>query len=270
MSEVQIYRNQWAMVTGASAGLGAEFSRQLADKGANLVLVARREDRLRTLAEELTAKGVKTHIIIADLAKPEAPDAIWHDLQAASIKPDILINNAGFGLAGGFNKSDWPAHRDFIELMVTSYVHLAHKLFGDMMARGYGRIINVASVAGLVPAGPGHTLYGASKAFLISFSESLNAEGRNKNVHCCAVCPGFTLSEFHDVNGTRDAINKLPSFMMMEAPPVIAGGLRAMEKGKAVYVPGLVYKTITALAGMLPRNLMQSLSAKQLQKARKV
>ncbi len=270
MAQTKLYQDKWALITGASAGIGKEFAEQLSEMGANLVLTARRKDRLEALQQNLQQKGIKVEIISADLADPKAPEEILAFLADKNITPDILINNAGFGLPGGYSKTTWEDQESFIQLMVTAYAHLAHALYKQMMTRGYGRIINVASVAGLMPGGPGHTLYGPSKAFLISFSESLNAEGQDRNVHCCALCPGFTWSEFHDVNGTRESLNKLPKFMMMEAAPVVAGGLKSMERGKAVYVPGLVYKTITAISGFLPRGLQQKLANAQMKKARQV
>ncbi len=270
MAQTKLYQDKWALITGASAGIGKEFAEQLSEMGANLVLTARRKDRLEALQQSLQQKGIKVEIISTDLADPKAPEEILAFLADKNITPDILINNAGFGLPGGYSNTRWEDQKNFIQLMVTAYAHLAHALFKQMMARGYGRIINVASVAGLMPGGAGHTLYGPSKAFLISFSESLNAEGQGHNVHCCALCPGFTWSEFHDVNGTRESLNKLPKFMMMEAAPVVAGGLKSMERGKAVYVPGLVYKTLTAISGFLPRGLQQKLANSQMKKARQL
>lgn len=248
------YRGKWALITGASAGIGANFARAMAEDGVNLVLVARRQDKLEELAGELEApNGIRTHIICADLAKPEAPLAIVEELAAQKIGIDIVVNNAGFGLPGSYSASPWQDHRDFIELMVTSYAALTHHLLPGMIERGFGRIIQVASVAGLVPGANGHTLYGATKAFLINFAQALSAEYEDKNIHCCALCPGFTYTEFHDVNGTRDKISDLPKFMMMEARPVVDGALRAVENRHVVYVPGMVNKAIVTLARLLPR-----------------
>jgi hypothetical protein len=249
-----IYRGKWALVTGASAGIGAAFARALAAKGANIILAARRRDRLETLASELSRDhAVETRIISADLAKPGAPDDIDRALRAEGVGVDILINNAGFGLPGHFVDSDWTAHRDFIELMVTSYAHLVRLLLPGMMERGFGRIIQVASLAGLVPGSAGHTLYGPSKAFLVSFSQSLAAECDGSGVNVSALCPGFTYSEFHDVNASRGIVSKLPKYMFMEAEPVVEGALRAVEAAHVVYVPGLWNKWVAWLMKALPR-----------------
>lgn len=248
------WKGRYALVTGASAGIGAAFARSLAAKGANLVLVARREDRLAALAQELRAKcGVDARAIAADLARPEAPAQIFAALERDKIAIDILINNAGYGLPGYFHAASWDEHRDFLEVMVTSYAHFVRLALPGMRARGYGRIIQVASVAGLVPGSAGHTLYGASKAFLVSFAQSLAAECEGAGVHSSALCPGFTYSEFHDANKTRPLVSKLPKYMFMEAEPVVEGALRAVEAGHVVYVPGLWNKFVVWLAKALPR-----------------
>jgi len=198
------YHGKWALITGASAGLGATFARSFAAKGANLVLVARREERLSEIAGALkAAHGLSVKTIAADLVRPSAPAEIAAALKADSVDIDILVNNAGFGLPGYYTDSDWQAHREFLELMVTSYAHLTSVFLPGMLARSYGRVIQVASVAGLVPGSAGHTMYGASKAFLVSFAQSLAAECIGTGVHVSALCPGFTYTEFHDVNDTR-------------------------------------------------------------------
>ncbi len=248
------YTGKWALITGASAGIGAVFARALAARGANLVLVARREDRLKALAEELkAAHAIDVRIIAADLAVDDAPDTIFARLKADSIDVDILVNNAGFGMPGVYTENDWQAHRDYLELMVTGYAHLTHLFLPGMLARGYGRIIHVSSVAGLVPGSSGHTLYGASKAFLVSFAQSLAAEGDGKGVNVTALCPGFTYSEFHDVNDTRSIVSALPKYMFMAPEPVVEGALDAVERGHVVYVPGAWNKFVVWLMKALPR-----------------
>lgn len=255
-----------ALVTGASAGIGAAFARALAARGADLVLTARRGDRLKALAAELaSANGVGARVIEADLADPEERAAII--AEAGPI--DILINNAGYGLPGHFEESPWREHRDFIEVMTTAYVELAHALLPGMQARKFGRIVNVASVAGLVPGSAGHTLYGASKAFLVSFSQSLAAENEAKGVNVSALCPGFTYSEFHDANGTRSLVSALPRYMFMSAEAVVAGALAAVERGHVVYVPGRWNKFVVWLAKALPRPWAAAMVKSQSRRFRK-
>jgi len=265
------YQGKWALVTGASAGIGEAFADALAAKGANLVLTARREDRLNRLAANLAAKtGVRAIAIAADLADPRAPEAIGLAVAAAGARVDILINNAGYGLPGRFEQSDWSAHRAFIEVMVTSCARLICDFLPGMQERGFGRIINVASLAGLMPGSAGHTMYGASKAFLISFSQSLAAENSGTGVHVSALCPGFTYSEFHDVNKTRELVSRLPKFMFMKAEPVVLGALAAVERRHVVYVPGLFNKSVAFLMNALPRPVAAAAVASQSRRVRHI
>lgn len=264
------YRGRWALVTGASAGIGAAFARKLAEGGANLILTARRADRLDALAAELkAAHGVETRVIAADFARPEAPADLFDEIAREGLPVDILINNAGYGLPGYYLSHDWDAHRDFLEVMVTSYAHLVRLALPGMQERGFGRIVQVASLAGLTPGSAGHTLYGASKAFLIAFSQSLAAESEGTGVKASALCPGFTYSEFHDVNATRGLVSQLPKYMFMQAEPVVAGALRAVEAGHVVYVPGLWNKFVAWLAKALPRPWAAAMVKRQSAKFRR-
>lgn len=248
------FEGKWALITGASAGIGTCFARKLAAEGAHLALTARRKDRLDALAAELGSQyGAQTLTIAADLADPTAPDSIFAALKTAGATCDVLVNNAGYGVPGNFGSVPWADHRAFIEVMVTSYVRLAYLALPRMQARGYGRMINVASVAGLVPGSAGHTLYGASKAFIVSFSQSLAAECERSDIRVSALCPGFTHSEFHDVTQTRDLVSKLPKYMFMAPEPVVEGALAAVEGAHVVYVPGAWNKFVVWLAKALPR-----------------
>jgi len=250
----------WALVTGASAGIGAEFCRQLAAKGFSLVLVARRIEKLQTLADELkTSQSNAGHpieciIIQADLSDKTASQHIVEQLDANNIEIDYLINNAGYGLPGSFHVPDWKAHEDFLQVMVTAVCDLTHRLLPGMQSRHRGQIVNIASVAGLIPAAAGHTLYGASKAFLIKFSESLARENRSKGVKVTALCPGFTYSEFHDVNNTRKGVSQLPDIMWLEADFVVRECLEAVEKEQVptMIVPGRQYRTLLWLNRYMP------------------
>lgn len=264
------YQGKTALITGASAGIGAAFAKSFAAKGANLVLTARREDRLRALGDELeAAHGVKVRAVAADLADPLAPDEIAAVLTADAVEIDILVNNAGYGLPGYFVDCDWRDHRDFLEVMVASYAHLTHLFLPGMLERKYGRIIQVASVAGIVPGSAGHTLYGAAKGFLVSFAQSVAAECLETGVTCSALCPGFTYSEFHDVNDTRPLVSQLPNYMFMQARPVVEGAIDAMEKGHVVYVPGLWNKFVAWLIKALPRPWAASVVRAQSAKFRR-
>jgi short-subunit dehydrogenase len=244
---------RWALVTGASAGIGAAFARELAARGCSLVLTARREDRLAAIAAELMQRyHVRVECIAADLAEPAAPQKLCSEITRRGIAIDTLINNAGYGLPGSFVSQPWAKHAEFIQVMMTAPCELAHLLLPSMQQRGYGRIVNIASLAGLVPGSAGHTLYGASKAFLIKFSQSLALENRRHGVNVCAVCPGFTYSEFHDVTGTRGVVSKMPNWMWLTADEVARRGMDAVERGEIVYVTGRINRAIKTLFKLLP------------------
>lgn len=264
------YQGKWALITGASAGIGATFARGYAARGANLILVARREERLKALGAELEkTNGVKVKTIAADLAEDAAPKVIAGALAQDGTPVDILVNNAGFGLPGFFTENDWPAHRSFLELMVNSYVQMTRAFLPGMIERDWGRIIQVSSVAGLIPGSAGHTLYGPAKSFLVSFAQSLAAECDGKGVNSSALCPGFTYSEFHDVNATRGLVSQLPKYMFMKPEPVVEGAIAAVERGHVVYVPGAWNKFTTWLAKALPRPWAQAMVKNQSKKFRR-
>jgi len=248
---------KWALITGASAGIGSEFCRQLAAKDFSLVLVARRRDRLETLAAELQREyAVDTRVYALDLAAIGAGADLVEKLQKENISIDFLVNNAGYGVPGHFTVPDWNTHADFIQVMVTAVCELTWRLLPGMIERKSGYIINVASLAGLVPGSAAHTLYGASKAFLIKFSESLAMENKTTGVHISALCPGFTYSEFHDVSGTRDLVSKMPSWMWMSAAEVVSFGIDAVtQKHKIVAIPGHVNRAIAGLMRWLPMGI---------------
>jgi len=258
-----------SLVTGASAGIGAAFARELAAQGHDLVLTARRVDRLESLAQQLTAQhGAQVTVLPADLADPKAVSALCAELDARGLRVDWLINNAGYGVPGTFEAVPWPTHEAFIRVLMTAPAELAWRLLPGMRERGYGRIVNVASLAGHVPGSAGHTLYAASKAYLIKFSQSLALENRHLGVNVCALCPGFTWSEFHDVTGTRLLMNKLPAFMWQTAEAVVREGVEATERGEVVRVTGGVNRFIKAMMKLLPDSFTLWLSARESKRYR--
>lgn len=258
MSEGQ---GRTALVTGASSGIGKAFAELLAQKGYVVVLTARRADRLEALAGELTRKfGVAAHTLVADLATPDASRQITTELAARGLKIDFLVNNAGYGVPGSYADVPWTDHDRFMQVMVTAVLDLTHRLLPGMIERRWGRIINVASVAGMVPSPAGHTLYGASKAFLIRFSEALASENMAKGVNVTALCPGFTWSEFHDVLGTRDRMNQMPRFVWLTADEVASQGYEAVMNGVPVVVNGRLYQFLVWITGVLPRGLVRRVS----------
>jgi short-subunit dehydrogenase len=254
-----------ALVTGASAGIGAAFARILASHGYDLALTARRAERLESLADEIRLRyGVETLTVAADLAEPEAPGQILDHLTAHGRTVDALVNNAGYGLAGAYGDTLWTEQAAFIQVMVAAPCELAHRALGGMRERGFGRIVNVASLAGLVPGTAGAGLYAAAKAFLVKFSQSLHLEVAGDGVHVTALCPGMTYSEFHDVNGSRAQMSaQIPPWLWLGADEVAAAGYEAMEANRPVCVPGAPNKAIAALAKAIPDDWALALMASQ-------
>lgn len=242
------------LITGASAGIGEAFARVYAEKGYDLALVARRADRLDALARAVgEACGAKAFAIPIDLADPDASARIMAEVEARGRTLSALVNNAGYGLSGPFASTPWESQASQLQVMLTAVCDLTHRALPGMVEQGFGRIVNVASVAGLMPGTVGDTLYGPIKAFLIKFSQGLNMEHRGTGVHVTALCPGYTYSEFHDVNQSREQLNRAtPKWAWLSAERVARAGYEAAEANRAVEVPGAAYKAITAAAKLLP------------------
>ncbi|MDI1280265.1 MAG: short-subunit dehydrogenase [Brevundimonas sp.] len=242
------------LVTGASAGIGAAVARVYAAAGWDLVLTARRRAPLEALAAELTAAHDCTvTVLTADLADPDAPDRLVADLSARGLTVDGLVNNAGFSRTAGFLNTDPAQHAAMIRVMLTAPVALCRRLAPGMVERGFGRILNVSSLAGQMPATGGDTLYGPIKSFLTKATAGLHLELRGTGVHVTALCPGYTLTEFHDVNGTRDQVSAAyPAWMWQSADHVAQVGYRACEANRPKVAPGLMNNLLAALAKYLP------------------
>jgi uncharacterized protein len=259
------------LVTGASSGIGEAVARVFAAEGWDLVITARREDRLRALADEVTREqGRRVHVVVSDLAADGAVATLCQEIAGRGIIVDGLVNNAGYGVPGAYVNSTWERHHAFLQVMVVAVAELTRRLLPGMLERGYGRILNIASLAGLVPAPAGHTLYAASKSFMIKFSEALAHEVRHRGVHVTAICPGFTMSEFHDVTGTREMMNKLPAFMWMDSPTVARQGFDAVMRGTPVIVSGRVNSTIATLVRVLPQGMLSAVGRHFSKSYRKV
>ena len=243
--------NGHALITGASSGIGADIAREYAARGKPLVLTARRQERLDALAAELSPR-VPVITLAADLADPDAPQALSDALAARGVFVDTLVNNAGYGVPGRQLSSDWKTHADFLQVMIVAVTRLTHLFLPAMEAAGHGRILNVASLAGLVPASAGHTLYAATKAWLIRYSECLALEEAGHGVHVTVVCPGFTYTEFHDANGMRAHVSSLPKWLWMDSPAVARIGVDAVEAGRTRVVTGAVNRLVAGLCKYLP------------------
>ncbi len=250
----------YALITGASSGIGAAIAREYARRGKPLILTARRVDRLHALAVELSAL-VPCEVIAADLSDPAAPRFLYEQTHARGWFVDTLVNNAGYGVPGRFLSRSWKTHAEFLQVMMIAVGQLTHLYLPEMEAAGRGRILNVASLAGLVPASAGHTLYGATKGWLIRFSECLAMECKPRGIHVTALCPGFTYSEFHDVNGMREKVSKLPRLLWLDAATVARIGVDAVESGKTRVVTGWANRFVAFASRYLPDVLARALVA---------
>lgn len=245
-------------MTGASAGIGAAFTRRLAGDGYDLVIVARDRQRLEALARELRAHGVDVTVAAADLTDPGDLQAI----QALILEGpplDLVVNNAGFGTDGRFHELDPAVEELEIRLNIQATVRLTHAALRTMVARGRGSVINVSSVAGFMP-GPFTATYSATKAYIKSFTEALAEELRGTGVRVQVVCPGYTRTEFHD--RAKIQTSHIPSVAWMSAEAVVDASLSALERGVVICVPGLANHAMVALTTKLPQALIRLLSGR--------
>ncbi len=249
--------NETALVTGASAGLGAEFARQLGAEKMDLVLVARRVDRLEQLKSEIEkAHGVRCRIIATDASRLEAPAEIFRETESAGLAIDWLVNNAGFGTNGRF--SELPLEREIeeIRLNVATLVALSRLYLPGMVARKRGRIINLGSVGSFIPT-PYMATYTATKAFVLSFSEALATEVEGTGVSVLALCPGATKTEFQEVAGVTENV---PEFSYMTAEEVVRQAIASAKAGRRILVPGLMNKVVPVTTRLVPRSVITKLA----------
>ena len=242
-----------ALITGASAGLGVEFARQLSKRGHALVLVARRKERLEDLAKELG----NARAVAIDLSNANAAAKLTADLEAAGEEVEILVNNAGFGLIGKFDSLDARRERQMIDLNVGTLTDLCRAVAPRMIERKSGAILNVASTAAFQP-GPKMAVYFATKAFVLSLSEALHEELKPHGVRVTCLCPGPTRTEFGEVAGFGG--NGLFDRVAMESPEVVRTGLEGLDKNKAVVVPGLVNKVTASSGRFAPRSVVRKIA----------
>ncbi len=250
---------RWTVVTGASSGIGAEMARVFSGIGHNLVLIARRRDRLDALAEELRNRdGGIIEVIEADLTDPKAPQAVFDALSEKEIQVHTLVNNAGFGLGGDFVDNPISEHMELVDVNVGALTRLCHLFLPGMLERQQGGIINVSSLAGFL-AGPHMASYFASKAYVLSLSEALHEEARPYGVTVTALCPGPTESEFSQRAGVRGT--KLFSGQKMSAESVARIGVEGYRAGHAIVVPGPTNRITAQLSRLLPRFTSRRLAA---------
>ncbi|BCO54300.1 MULTISPECIES: SDR family NAD(P)-dependent oxidoreductase [Mycobacterium] len=242
-----------ALITGPTSGIGAGYARRFARDGYDLVLVARDADRLNRLADELRSTAGDVEVLPADLGDAADRQRV-SDRLAAGVR--VLVNNAGFATSGDFWSTDPAVLQSQLDVNVTAVMHLTRAALPGMLDAGAGTVINIASVAGLVP-GRGST-YSASKAWVISFSEGLSVGLQGTGVSVHAVCPGYVRTEFHARAGID--MSKSPSFMWLEVDDVVSQSLADIARGKVISIPGLQYKAIIAAERMIPRTLMRAVT----------
>ena len=252
--------NAYTLITGASSGIGLAIARAYAKRGKATLLVARREDRLKEICAELS-NFAPSRYFAADLSNVGAARAILAHTQEHGLLVETLVNNAGYGIPGRYLSSDWKTHAEFLQVLITAVCELTYLFLPAMEKRGKGKIINIASLAGLVPASAGHTLYGPSKVFLIRFSENLALEMEPKGVTVTAVCPGFTYSEFHDVNGMRSKVSQLPKYLWLSSEDVAERTIEAAELGKRRIITGRMNQLVAGICKYLPDALARGLVA---------
>jgi len=254
--------NSWALVTGATSGIGESYSRLLAGNNYNIVLVARDLPRLQERAAALEAKfGISTHVIQADLATDEG--CLRVEKYIAENQVDVLVNNAGFGTSKAFTMSTLEVEQQLLDVLVRTPMRLMHVALPLMKARNNGIIINVSSVAGYIAGGT----YSASKSYLTVLSESLNTELSATNVKVSALCPGFTRTEFHQRG--KMSMKGLPNFMWLNSDRLVEQSWRDALKGKAVSVPGWQYKLLVFIVETMPRSIVRKVGMNMRAKQRK-
>ena len=242
-----------ALITGASAGIGAAYAKQLAAKGSDLVLVARDVTRLQALAAELKAKySVQVEVLQADLADRAQLDKVC--VRVAQNDIDLVVNNAGFGIKQSFVGGTIEAEQYLLDVLVTAVMRITHAAMPGLIERNCGGVINVSSIAGWMSSGT----YSSAKAWVTSFSEALATRHNDSKVHVMALCPGYTRTEFHARANMET--QTIPNWMWLDVDAVVAKSLKDFEKGKPISVPGMQYKFLSLIAQYLPRPIVRKLS----------
>jgi len=251
-----------ALVTGASSGIGEEFARQLAKQGYDVVIVARRRDRLEKIANELKESGADAEVIAADLSRPEGVAAVVERLEKGDVS--VLVNNAGFGTSGEFTQLPVDRELQEIDLNIRALTQLSHVGLSKMKESGAGSIINVASVGAYQPV-PYMSTYAATKAYVLSFSEGLHEEARQYGVNVTCLCPGATRTEFQEVAGVGE--DGIPGFAWMGSEAVVKTALGAAKSGGAITTPGILNKLTANLPRFMPRFAVRKVAGAMFKRA---
>ncbi len=252
------FNGLWALVTGASSGMGKDYAELLAAQGANLVLTARRESALESLASDLRKRyGVEVVVRPGDLSQAAFREQLVEELSSAGQAPDILINNAGFGLFGFFAEQPWSQLQTMLDLDIAAITHLTHLVLPAMTRKGRGYILQVASIGGYQPT-PAYAAYAAAKSYVLHFGEALNRELKGTGVHVSVLSPGITRTEFLDVAGQKPTLYQ--RLFMMPSRPVAKRGLKALARNTPSVIPGVLNKLMAQSLRIMPRRLQTSVA----------
>lgn len=252
--------NSYALITGASSGIGLEIANYLAGKGYNLILTARREDILDEASKNISEKHkVKVDFIASDLGNADAPNKIFNYCEDNNYEVDILVNNAGYGIPTSFHETSMEEEEKFIRVLGISVIAMTKIFLSGMIKRGQGRIMVVSSVAAFSPPSSIQPLYGPIKTFINRFSDSINSNYNHKGITSTAVCPGFTVTGFHTASGVQDEMDRVPSFMKLSAKRVASEGVEATLSGKPLCIPSKTYRTLVFILKHIPASVLSLL-----------
>jgi len=252
--------NSYALITGASSGIGLEIANYLAGKGYNLILTARREDILDEASKNISEKHkVKVDFIASDLGNADAPNKIFNYCEDNNYEVDILVNNAGYGIPTSFHETSMEEEEKFIRVLGISVIAMTKIFLSGMIKRGQGRIMVVSSVAAFSPPSSIQPLYGPIKTFMNRFSDSINSNYNHKGITSTAVCPGFTVTGFHTASGVQDEMDRVPSFMKLSAKRVASEGVEATLSGKPLCIPSKTYRTLVFILKYIPASVLSLL-----------
>ena len=252
--------NSYALITGASSGIGAEIAKKLAKKGYNLVLTARRTELLENLANEIKQKhNINVDLISKDLSKYEAPKEIFDFCEENNYSVDFLVNNAGYGIKTSFHETSLDDEEDFIRVLGTSVIMMTKLFLPKMIEKGNGKIMIVSSVASFAAPSAIQPLYGPIKTFMNRFSDSININYKHKGVTSTAVCPGFTTTGFHTARGVQEQMDRVPKFLVFTAERVADEAIEATLSGQRLCVPTKTYKFIVFMLRNMPQWILSLL-----------
>lgn len=258
-----MHTQAWALITGASSGLGVEFAHQLAAQGYNLLLVARREAVMQQLARQLERRhGIRCHTFAQDLSQPGADIRLVGELDLLALVPDLLINNAGVGCFGPFIAQDHERIQAMLQLNMHTLTGLTQLVAQRMQARGSGSILLISSIAAFLPL-PGYAAYGASKAFVLQWGVALREELKDCGIHVSVLAPGMTRTAFFDI--ARQPITPFWNHFMLPAANVVAAGLHGLRQSRAIIVPGWYNRILTSCSQLLPRGVLAWVAKRLLQ-----